>query len=144
MSASFLDPDNTPERDRKLGSGHGTSALGPSDTSDSGSDVQGGPGFLPDEMGIGLDRGTTSDPDGKRADRTAGPDVGDAALDSDSDSSGTGERASAGRDTTVEMGGDIDVDQIEAIDPDMDEDDQRADTAVPPPRQEGQIRQGQR
>ena len=45
----------------------------------------------------------------------AGPDVGDANLDSDSDSSGTGERATAGRDTMVRDGADIDVDHIETM-----------------------------
>ena len=86
---STLDPDNFPTApDRVLGRGHGTGALGPSDTSDSGSDVQGG---------------------------SAGRDVGDANLDSDSDAGGTGERATAGRDTTAADGADIDVDHIETI-----------------------------
>ena len=45
MSASSLDPDNLPGLpDRVLGTGHGKGALGPSDNSDSGSDVQGIPG----------------------------------------------------------------------------------------------------
>jgi hypothetical protein len=83
--------------------GHGTEALGPSNTSDSGSDIQGGQGLVGDinseENEFFLDRGTTSDPDGKRRmPRTAGPDIGDANLDSDSDAEGTGERATAGRD----------------------------------------------
>jgi hypothetical protein len=38
--SSTLDPDNFPESpDRSLGKGHGTDALGPSDISDTGSDV---------------------------------------------------------------------------------------------------------
>lgn len=79
--------------------GHGTGALGPSDSSDSGSDVRGGPGLVHDE-GIGLDQGTTSDPDlGREPD--AGADLGDANLDSDSDRFGTGERGAAGRDATT-------------------------------------------
>lgn len=46
MSESTLDPDNFPlGADRKLGQGHGTGALGPSDSSDSGSDVQGEAGL---------------------------------------------------------------------------------------------------
>lgn len=133
MSASFLDPDNDTGRDRTLGTGHGTGALGPSDTSDTGSDVQGGFGLSP-ELDIGLDTGTTSDPDGSRMDRTAGPDLGDADLDGDSDSSGTGERAMAGRDGGIAMGGDIDVDRIDTLDPDEDLDDM-PDTAAPPPRE---------
>lgn len=39
MSSSTLDPDNTPRGDRQLGLGHGLGALGPSDSSDSGSDT---------------------------------------------------------------------------------------------------------
>ncbi len=79
--------------------GHGTRALGPSDSSDSGSDVVGGPGLNRDD-GLPLARGTTSDPDVDPQGATAGPDLGDADLDSDSDRYGTGERAAAGRDST--------------------------------------------
>ncbi|WP_229262266.1 hypothetical protein [Duganella guangzhouensis] len=44
MADSTLDPDNLPAgADRTLGRGHGTRALGPSDNSDSGSDVIGEP-----------------------------------------------------------------------------------------------------
>lgn len=90
--------------------GHGTAALGPSDTSDSGSDLQ-GPGIYEDDADtwLGLDTGTNADvPHGTGA----GRDVGDANLDSDSDSGGTGERASAGRDTDVESGSDIAPDRL--------------------------------
>src|ERR1700754_5138442 len=67
MATSPLDPSNNEVRnDRVLHRGHGTRALGPSDSSDSGSDTVGAAG--------GLD---------------------DSELDSDSDRSGTGERASA-------------------------------------------------
>ena len=42
MATSPLDPANISTRsDRILSRGHGTGALGPSDSSDSGSDVQG-------------------------------------------------------------------------------------------------------
>jgi hypothetical protein len=95
---STLDPDNFPDPpDRTLGVGHGTGALGPSDTSDSGSDLVGA---------------------------SASAKIGDADLDSDSDAGGTGERASAGRDSEVRDGADIDVDHIETI-PDvaLDDDD---------------------
>ena len=78
--------------------GHGTRALGPSDSSDTGSDVVGGPGLNRDG-GLPLQGGTTSDPDVDRAPTTAGPDLGDADLDSDTDRHGTGERAAAGRDS---------------------------------------------
>src|SRR3954470_15967066 len=70
-------------RDRVTGKGHGTEALGPSDTSDSASDIGGAPGLLEGDV-IGLDRGTNEDPD-TRPGHTAGADIGDAALDGDSD-----------------------------------------------------------
>lgn len=112
--SSTLDPDNFPDPpDRKLGSGHGTGALGPSDSSDSGSDVVGGPGLTQGDN-LDLGSGTTSDLEASTAGGSAGPDVGDADLDSDSDSSGTGERATAGRDTVARDGADIDVDRIES------------------------------
>jgi hypothetical protein len=82
------------------GKGHGTAALGPSDSSDSGSDIQGGPGLNRDD-GLFAPTGTTSDPDVDGESATAGPDIGDADLDSDSDRNGTGERAAAGRDSTI-------------------------------------------
>jgi hypothetical protein len=113
MSASSLDPRNLNRPDRQIGKGHGTAALGPSDTSDSGSDLQGGDG-LAQQGGMGFDSGTTSGPDVGTA-RNAGPHVGDANLDSDSDSSGTGETASAGSDSMYEDGADIDTDHIEEM-----------------------------
>lgn len=114
MATSTLDPDNIPEPDRQLGKGHGTESLGPSDSSDSGSDIKGHPRWSAD-TDIGLDRGTNEDSDSGRHANSAGPDIGDANIDSDSDSAGTGERASAGRDTDVEMGSDIDVDRIDYV-----------------------------
>ncbi|MES2356173.1 MAG: hypothetical protein V4568_17575 [Pseudomonadota bacterium] len=109
----------TDEQKPVVGKGHGTEALGPSDTSDTGSDVIGGPGLV-DEINedeeLGLDRGTTSDPDGrKRAPPTGGPDVGDANLNSDSDSVGTGERASAARDVDF-LNQDISPDSLQTLD----------------------------
>lgn len=60
MSDSTLDPDNIPVgADRVLGSGHGTRALGPSDNSDSGSDVVGG-------YDIGFDSDTDAEGTGER------------------------------------------------------------------------------
>ena len=122
---STLDPDNFPDPpDRRLGIGHGTGALGPSDSSDSGSDMMGAGGLAGEEDILDLGSGTTSDLEAGSAGGTAGPDVGDADLDSDSDSGGTGERAAAGRDSVVRDGADIDVDHIETI-PDalLDDDD---------------------
>jgi hypothetical protein len=73
MSDSTLDPDNIPVgTDRTLGRGHGTRALGPSDNSDSGSDVAG-------EPDIGLDSDTDAEGTGERAgvEMTTGPsDIG--------------------------------------------------------------------
>jgi hypothetical protein len=121
--------------------GHGTRALGPSDTSDSGSDLQ-GPGIYESDADVlGLDSGTNED---VAHGNGAGRDVGDANLDSDSDAGGTGERASAGRDIDVEAGSDIAPDRligseppiptdaldriaIEAIDDDLDSDENRED-----------------
>jgi len=61
MSDSTLDPDNIPVgTDRILGRGHGTRALGPSDNSDSGSDVAGDPD-------ISLDSDTDAEGTGERA-----------------------------------------------------------------------------
>jgi hypothetical protein len=116
---STLDPDNFPEQpDRSLGKGHGVDSLGPSDISDTGSDVVGGPGFagnLDEDQKIDLDTGTTSDLEASHAGNTAGPDIGDANIDSDSDYGGTGERAAAGRDTVARDGADIDTDHIELM-----------------------------
>lgn len=90
--------NQTGETKPDVGKGHGTGALGPSDSSDSGSDIVGNRGLNHDD-GLPFARGTTSDPDEDGRGATAGPDIGDANLDSDSDRSGTGERASAGRDS---------------------------------------------
>lgn len=114
MPSSTLDPDITPRPDRIIGKGHGTQALGPSDSSDSGSDLLGAPG-LAHQIDFGLMTGTTSDPEESTAGNTAGPDIGDANLDSDSDAEGTGERAAASRDTVAPDGADIDVDHIETL-----------------------------
>ena len=88
MSNSTLDPDNLPVTpDRVLGSGHGKGALGPSDSSDSGSDMQGVPGQDAEE------------------------------LDNDSDAAGTGERAGVEPHNAAPDGGDIDVDHVERLAP---------------------------
>ncbi|HYM47244.1 MAG TPA: hypothetical protein VES91_02110, partial [Burkholderiaceae bacterium] len=69
-----------------------------------GSDLQ-GPGAYEDDADVlDLDGGTNKD---EAHAIGAGRDVGDANLDSDSDAGGTGERATAGRDTDVEAGSDI-------------------------------------
>jgi hypothetical protein len=96
MARSIL--DRTGERAPRLDKGHTTRDLGPGDSSDSGSDITGGPGLENDSDALGLQHGTTSDAERSRRPKTAGPDIGDENLDSDSDSAGTGERAAAGRD----------------------------------------------
>ena len=119
MTAGPLHPDNlTNGRDRSLGKGHGIAALGPSDSSDSGSDLHGAPGLASQVDGFGLDKVGGGDIEESFANYTAGPDVGDANLDSDSDRSGTGETASAPRDMVAADGADIDTDHIERI-PDL-------------------------
>lgn len=75
MSDSTLDPDNIPAgTDRVLGRGHGTRSLGPSDNSDSGSDVAGNPD-------LALDSDTDAEGTGERGDVAidkveAGADIG--------------------------------------------------------------------
>lgn len=116
MATSPLDPSNlSGRRDRSLGRGHGTRALGPSDSSDTGSDIVGAPGLAGQVDGFGIDRGNTNESEESSAGNTAGPDVGDANLDSDSDRSGTGETAAASRDAVAADGSDIDADHIEAL-----------------------------
>ena len=106
MPDSTLDPTRStpPEVDK----GHGTRSLGPSDTSDSGSDLLGPGLFEADADTLGLDASTS---EGALSAIGAGRDVGDGNLDSDTDASGTGERASAGRDD-VEPGSDIAPDRL--------------------------------
>ncbi len=132
--------DLTGEETPRTTTGHGTGALGPSDTSDSGSDVVGGPG-----MDEGLaDEQSREMPSTLRS--TAGRDLGDDDLSSDSDSGGTGERGSSGVDdatpndlsTTVRPGiesgadefddpdalaaaGDDDLNDVVSGDPDVDD-----------------------
>jgi hypothetical protein len=130
MASSTLDPDHTPEPDRQLGKGHGTGSLGPSDTSDTGSDMQGGLRWA-QEADIGLDKGTHEDPDSGRRDMSADLDGGESDNYNDSDAVGTGERGTAGRDADIEMGGDIDVDRIDQIN--AGEDIDLNDAGMPPP-----------
>jgi hypothetical protein len=99
-------------KDRETTKGHGTAALGPSDTSDSASDIVGGPGVIEGDV-IGLDPGTNEGTEsGKRG---AGLDIGDGDLNSDSDSVGTGEHMTAGRDPDRRANTDILPDHVEHI-----------------------------
>ncbi len=72
--------------------GHGTGALGPSDSSDSGSDVVGGPGM---DEGLSDDQSREMP---RTIHATSGRDLGDGDLDADSDRAGTGERGASGVD----------------------------------------------
>lgn len=95
MATSPLDPANVSVRsDRSLGRGHETRDLGPSDSSDSGSDLVG-----------------------------AAAQVGEEELDSDSDRAGTGERATAAREAAARDGADIAPDRVEKIDEEDDGED---------------------
>lgn len=138
MATSTLDPDNTPEPDRQLGKGHGVDSLGPSDLSDTGSDMQGGSRAI-EEFDLGLDRGTTEDSDSRNI---------DASTDTD-DSTGTGESSTAGRNADVDLGGDIDVDRIDYINPEDDPDFENPDKDKPssqnrPPSQQSAPQQQKR
>jgi hypothetical protein len=105
MAESTLDPARA--KPAETTQGHGTAALGPSGSSDSGSDLQ-GPGLATD-AGLGFDTGTTSDLERSGG---AGHDIGDANLDSDSDENGTGESSTAGRDDDAGEASDIAPDRI--------------------------------
>lgn len=120
------------DRAPQVPGGRSTDVLGPSDTSDSGSDVVGAVGAV-DTDEVGLDGGTNDD---IRRSPGAGADLGDANLDADSDAGGTGERAEAGRDTLRRDAPDIMTDQIVRAgevgigeDDDFGETDTLADTA---------------
>ncbi len=93
---STLDPDNFPAggKARKTQKGHDTRSLGPSDSSDSGSDV------------------ADTDKDGAYGVAS----IGDDDLDDNSDRNGTGEHPSAGRESTVRANGDIETDRIVGAD----------------------------
>ncbi|HEY5801167.1 MAG TPA: hypothetical protein VIT92_13160 [Burkholderiaceae bacterium] len=110
MPGSTLDLDNIPVPDRSLGKGHDIEALGPSDLSDTGSDVQGGYSGIDDDV-LGLDRGTNEDSDTRRL-----------AARGDTDSTGTGESSTAGRNGDVELGGDIGFDRIDTMGADDNDD----------------------
>ena len=109
--ASTLDPDNIPanRRARSTPAGHDVKSLGPSDSSDSGSDMA-GPGLIDDDA-LDLDRGTNQDSEaGNRNVADAGASIGDIDMDDNSDRFGTGERSAAGKD--VRSNADRDTDRI--------------------------------
>jgi hypothetical protein len=113
---STLDPDNFPAgRPRTALKGHDTRSLGPSDSSDSGSDMA-GPGLL-DEDQLNLDRGTNEDSEaGRRNVADAGASIGDLDLSDNSDSPGTGEHLTAGKDPDLRVNADRDADRVVGAD----------------------------
>jgi hypothetical protein len=118
------------ERAPRRPPGTGTDVLGPSDSSDTGSDIQGAAGAVDtDESGLDAD-------DIRRA-PGAGADIGDANLDSDSDRFGTGERAEAGRDTLTRDAPDIAPDRVEGPGDVSDVDDLAVDSDEPEDDVEG-------
>jgi hypothetical protein len=89
---STLDPDNLPE-----GAGNGvsrggdTGSLGPSDSTDSGSDVAAGSATSPEELVSDSDRSGTGDRAGVGSEEAAGEDVGfDQVVDAADAGLGTG------------------------------------------------------
>jgi len=96
MSRSTLNPDQAGRQE--YGKGHGTGALGPSDSSDSGSDVQGARHVAADDQSELDDHGV---------------DFNEEELASDTDRYGTGERALADGDSTFESDGDIRPDELD-------------------------------
>jgi hypothetical protein len=93
---STLNPDDE-QRPVVKPTGHDNASLGPSDSSDSGSDVAGAKRHAFD-VDDELDNHAL--------------EAGDAELASDTDRAGTGERASADGDSTLDDNEDIDVDRI--------------------------------
>ena len=111
MGSTLLPPDEQTPQTTK---GHGTAALGPSDSSDSGSDMFGAKRHEFD-VDSELDN--------------HGLEAGEAELGSDTDRYGTGERASADGDENLIENSDIEPDQLQdelslregVEDPDLDE-----------------------
>ncbi|MFT4067479.1 chemotaxis protein [Paraburkholderia sp.] len=97
--SSTLNPDEEPQHTVKQTDGT-IGTLGPSDSSDSGSDVAGA-------------KRHEFDVDSELDNHAL--ETGDAELGSDTDRSGTGERAAADGDSTLETDRDIDTDHV--IDP---------------------------
>jgi hypothetical protein len=90
-------------------------SLGPSDTSDSGSDMA-GPGMVDDDA-LHLGRGTNEDPEGGTVGKIeAGASVGDREMDENSDAAGTGEHVTADKEPRSPMNADRDTDRIVSSD----------------------------
>ncbi|HEY6927655.1 MAG TPA: hypothetical protein VI653_29535 [Steroidobacteraceae bacterium] len=115
-SRSTLDPDDLPGQDAaQRPRGHDIRSLGPSNSSDTGADMI-GPGLIDDDA-LALDRGTNEDTEGGHLSGSgAEASVGQLALDDTSDREGTGDRASAGKEQDIRLGGDIAPDRIVGAD----------------------------
>jgi len=108
---STLDPENFPgERKPKTLKGPDVKSLGPSDSSDSGSDMA-GPGLVGEDV-LRLGRGKNQDSEmGKDDVADAGAGVGDLGMDDTSDRSGTGEHLT-GKEPAVRVNADRDADRV--------------------------------
>lgn len=103
---STLDPDNFPDSGDTEPHGRDMGSLGPSDSSDSGSDIAGAKRHE-------FDKDTELDEHAL--------ELGEAELASDTDRAGTGERSSADGDSTLIDDADIEPDRIETpVDPNED------------------------
>lgn len=103
-----LDPDAVPADARGR---RDLRSIGPSDSSDSGSDLL-GPGLIDDDL-LGLDRGTSEDSEGGHLSASdAGASLGDLGADENSDRNGTGEHVTAGKEPDVRIAADIAPDRI--------------------------------
>jgi len=107
--ASSLDPNNFPESRRRVHDGHGSRSLGPSDSSDSGSDLA-GPGLTEEDDVLSLDSPPDEDAETEHEEADA------VDLDDSSDRYGTGVRSTAGRSPRVRADTDRDADR--AMNPD--------------------------
>jgi hypothetical protein len=109
---SHLDPDDMSLEDTpKVPKGHDVRSLGPGDSSDTGADMI-GPGLIDDDQ-LGFDRGTSEDSEGGHVgDAGSGAAIGDRFLRTTTDSTGTGERATAGKEQDIRIANDIAPDRI--------------------------------
>lgn len=107
--SSLMRSGESPPAVRK---GHGTAELGPSDSTDSGSDVRGGP--------AGVAGGSVAGPGGR-------------GLNSDTDREGTGERAAAGRDAAGPVDQTLYDEEGNAVDGEDIGDDASLDTTLQEP-----------
>lgn len=87
---STLDPENLSNREPIRPKGHDVKSLGPSDSSDSGSDMA-----------------TSASEEGDLPDAERGEN-----LDDDSDRAGTGENLSTNREPALRVNGDIEFDRV--------------------------------